>query len=145
MCQFRHGAAFNLTRLSLAGTVFGFAYSVVCVSYYTAISRRAAWDAGVVDLQLGFLAVGSCRCGESRGSADDRVNIRLPQTGQAVWESVEASEYFSLPGLSHLDTTMPRHSHCGGAFVPKRLRRESRLPGPSSRMLVVGSVSAMRP
>lgn len=57
----------NLTRLSIAASIFGIAYSIICVQYYLAISRHAPWDAAVVDLQLGFLAVGSLQAWENSG------------------------------------------------------------------------------
>lgn len=54
-------------RLAIAALLFGLIYSIICVEYYQAISRRAPWDAAIVDLQLGFLAVGSLKAWDDSG------------------------------------------------------------------------------
>jgi hypothetical protein len=56
-----------MKRLLLAAFAFGLIYSLVFVTYVAALQARSALNAAVIDLQLGFLAIGSLQAWEASG------------------------------------------------------------------------------
>lgn len=56
-----------LVRLTFGAFLFGFCYSVTVVWYYLAVGDHDRNRAAVVDLLLGFLAIGSLQAWEASG------------------------------------------------------------------------------